>query len=164
MDAKSIFNTISSIYEENDKILDSINLQTNKTYETIKIENTASIRIFVNSKSKYISIKSRYADFMDETRYKAIKSDKHWIRYDIETESDLEEISEILLKIYEDIRPSGRMFGCCSRFIECSDALQCTNPNRKHAKNCWYKIHLDTGRIFYGKNENVEGTVSIFDL
>ena len=46
-------------------------------------------------------------------------------------------------------------FGCCSRFVECSDAMTCTHPDELHAKGCMYKTNLDNGRIFYGKNKNV---------
>jgi len=42
------------------------------------------------------------------------------------------------------------MFGCCSRFTACSDEMKCVNPNKKHAKNCWYQENLKQGKIFYG--------------
>lgn len=45
-------------------------------------------------------------------------------------------------------------FGCCSRFMDCSDAKKCVHENKLYSKACMYRSHLDSGRIFYGKNKN----------
>lgn len=47
-------------------------------------------------------------------------------------------------------------FGCCSHFIECSDAKKCVHPNKLYACACYYKANLDQGKIFYGVNKNVD--------
>lgn len=48
-------------------------------------------------------------------------------------------------------------FGCCSKFNECSDALECVHENKLYAAGCKYrKINLENGRIFYGKNRNID--------
>ncbi len=46
-------------------------------------------------------------------------------------------------------------FACCSRFIECSDAKECVHENKLYACACYYKKNLEAGRIFYGKNQNI---------
>lgn len=46
-------------------------------------------------------------------------------------------------------------FGCCSRFIECSDAKKCVHENKIYSMGCKYRMNLDAGRIFYGKNKNI---------
>ena len=48
------------------------------------------------------------------------------------------------------------MFGCCSRFVECSDARKCVHENKLFSMACHYRHNLDNGRIFYGKNKNVD--------
>ncbi|MCQ2549977.1 MAG: hypothetical protein MJ134_08040 [Lachnospiraceae bacterium] len=48
------------------------------------------------------------------------------------------------------------MFGCCSSFNACSDAKKCVHVNKLYSKACIYRGHLDAGRIFYGKNRNVD--------
>ena len=48
------------------------------------------------------------------------------------------------------------MFGCCSSFNACSDAKKCIHVNKLYSKACMYRSHLDAGRIFYGKNRNVD--------
>lgn len=47
-------------------------------------------------------------------------------------------------------------FGCCSEFIKCSDARKCVHENKLYSKACMYRDHLDQGRIFYGKNRNID--------
>lgn len=48
-------------------------------------------------------------------------------------------------------------FGCCSRFNECSDKLECVHENKLYAAGCKYrKINLENGRVFYGKNKNID--------
>ncbi|MCC8150063.1 MAG: hypothetical protein LIO96_00985 [Lachnospiraceae bacterium] len=47
-------------------------------------------------------------------------------------------------------------FGCCSSFEKCSDARKCVHKNKLYSKACMYRANLDQGRIFYGKNRNVD--------
>ncbi len=50
---------------------------------------------------------------------------------------------------------SAGTFGCCDRYIACSDAKKCIHPNRLYSTACAYRRNLENGRIFYGKNCNV---------
>lgn len=63
------------------------------------------------------------------------------------------EVKEIYKYLYSN-EPTDS-FGCCSRYIECSDSLKCTNADKKFAKGCQYKGNLESGKIFYGKNKNI---------
>lgn len=47
-------------------------------------------------------------------------------------------------------------YGCCSRYLECSDAKRCVHPDIMFAVQCAYRKNLMAGRIFYGKNANVK--------
>jgi len=47
-------------------------------------------------------------------------------------------------------------FGCCSRYMECSDAKKCVHPNKLYSTACAYRHQLERGHIFYGKNKNVD--------
>lgn len=46
-------------------------------------------------------------------------------------------------------------FGCCSRFIECSNAKRCVHENKIYSMGCKYRMNLDSGKIFYGENKNI---------
>lgn len=47
-------------------------------------------------------------------------------------------------------------FGCCDAFVKCSDARACLYPNDYEHLGCYYRENLEAGRIFYGKNRNVD--------
>lgn len=51
-------------------------------------------------------------------------------------------------------KPKAGKFACCSRFIECSDAGKCVHENKIYSKACQYRINLEAGRIFFGKNRD----------
>lgn len=68
-----------------------------------------------------------------------------WMKY-------LEDVIEYELRNYTS---KAAPFGCCSRFVECSDEKECVHENKLYACACYYKHNLDNGKIFYGKNKNV---------
>ena len=47
-------------------------------------------------------------------------------------------------------------FSCCSRYNECSDALACLHPDKDFAAGCGYRKNLSKGKVFFGKNRNVD--------
>lgn len=47
-------------------------------------------------------------------------------------------------------------FGCCSMFEKCSDEGKCVHENQLYSKACIYRNHLEQGRVFYGKNRNID--------
>lgn len=61
-----------------------------------------------------------------------------------------------IVKIGLDYYESGSSFGCCSQFMKCSDAKKCVHENKLYSKGCQYRKNLDAGRIFYGKNRNID--------
>lgn len=64
-----------------------------------------------------------------------------------------------LLKIVEyriDHYHAMHSFSCCSRYLECSDAMHCVHENLLYATGCGYRKNLENGRIFYGKNRNID--------
>lgn len=74
--------------------------------------------------------------------------------------TDIDEINKLTVQlqsiyIYLYLKKPVEQIGCCSRYVECSDALKCTNPNKKLARCCQYKRNLENGKIFYGKHKNV---------
>lgn len=51
---------------------------------------------------------------------------------------------------------SADSFACCSQFIKCSDEKKCVHENRLYSTACIYRRNLESGRIFYGKNRNID--------
>ncbi len=90
----------------------------------------------------------------DEVKY---KENELYIRIYINDINDINKISNELKEIYRYLYSNEPVdnFGCCSRYIECSDTLKCINPDKKLAKGCQYRENLESGKIFYGKNKNI---------
>lgn len=53
------------------------------------------------------------------------------------------------LELYE----STLIFGCCSRYEQCSNEGKCIHDYKLYAKGCQYRKNLEKGMIFYGKNK-----------
>ena len=51
---------------------------------------------------------------------------------------------------------SAALFGCCNKFVECSDAKKCVHENKLYSTSCMYRMNLESGKIFYGKNRNID--------
>lgn len=65
----------------------------------------------------------------------------------------IEYIKFAVRKYAEVYIPSNR-FGCCHLYEKCSDEKKCIANDKFHAKGCFYRENLESGRIFYGKNAN----------
>jgi len=68
-----------------------------------------------------------------------------WMKY-------LKDVINYELRNYES---KATPFGCCSHFVECSDAGECVHKNKLYACACYYKENLESGNVFYGKNKNI---------
>lgn len=60
-----------------------------------------------------------------------------------------------IVDLFIDEYEPNEHFGCCSKYIECSDAMKCLNKDLIRSKACYYKKNLKEKRIFYGKNKNI---------
>mgnify|MGYP006916072407 CR=1 FL=1 len=77
------------------------------------------------------------------------------------------ELNDVLLESFIDLLTAAKKkifrntvteeFGCCNDFMKCSDARECLYPRDRFYNGCQYRRNLEAGRIFYGKNRNVEG-------
>lgn len=89
-------------------------------------------------------------------------SKEYLITNEISTDN-LEEIkSEVLQEqqdnTYNETTNSQRVasFACCARYELCSDAKKCVHIDRAYSNGCEYRKNLEAGKIFYGKNKNID--------
>lgn len=124
---------------------------------SISISGSLVIRICIQ-KGKYLVEYSKYIkdhlsnSYIDESQ--PIKNRESFLKFSL-PKDELQAIKPMIstaLQYYV----SGEMFGCCSRYIECSNQKQCVHPDRFYAKACQYKVNLEQGRIFYGENRNID--------
>lgn len=107
--------------------------------------------IIGNSQYKSIS-------FSGELEAKQLKSDKNNIHIIFKSDDErfVEYVklnTEYRIKCYSS---KASTFGCCSQFVECSDARKCVHENKLYSMACSYRKNLDKGKIFYGKNRNID--------
>ena len=126
------------------------------------VRASSSVVVKVKKFVKYgytrVSFKPKYDKYFDGytiEEYDDGEKALHMIRVD-----DLDQvllladnIGNVLLDAISSMGNAG--FGCCSRFIDCSDAGHCLMPDKKLAIECAYRKNLEDGRIFYGKNKNI---------
>lgn len=65
-------------------------------------------------------------------------------------------VESIILYRLAHYRTKSSTFSCCSKFHQCSDAKKCVHENKLYSTACTYRKNLDNGRIFYGKNRNID--------
>lgn len=74
------------------------------------------------------------------------------VRIEIASAEELHALDKIIIKIFENA--ATKDIGCCSRYLECSDARHCVNPSSDISLHCAYRQNLNKGLIFYGENKN----------
>ncbi len=72
--------------------------------------------------------------------------------------------SDFLLSLFDRIyfEHNPDAFACCSKYLQCSDALSCVETDRELCSLCRYSRNLAQGMVFYGKNSVIaaDGTFS----
>ena len=114
--------------------------------------------IVSKSKGCYIRIKRQYVRAMEKAAIQfSLAPDGSSVRLPVESIDLFREIKPFVLTLFEATyaENSDFSFGCCSRFVECSDARQCTCPDRLKAYGCMYRKNLLSDRVFYGKNATI---------
>lgn len=142
----------------NDYFENCFEYKDNKGLNTLWLCGLAVIGIPKTGKGKIISIPSQYLQLfdLDNDMYK-IRTQALWttLTYNEEIATNIaENIIAVFNKCFIDSAPES--FGCCSRYLECSDNKFCVHPEKGEARGCMYKINLDNGRIFYGANCNID--------
>lgn len=116
-----------------------------------------SLMAKINTDLTIISAHKRTMNKLIDTNNEKIKELSNpvgFLQYKCDENESGEAFLEHVLQIFvENFIPQER-FGCCHRYVECSDARKCTAPDKYHARGCYYRENLEKGKIFYGKNAN----------
>lgn len=123
-----------------------------KNFVVMNIQNNNDIELLIRN-SQYNAI-----DLPNTATVKPVSSDtsfKHIIfTYNDDTIYDY--IKSNIIHCLKTYHSNARSFGCCSHFIECSDAMKCVHENKLYSTACSYRKNLEDGKIFYGKNRNID--------
>lgn len=128
-----------------------------KNYKTIWMCKAAVIRIRELKSSIKLDVAKRFLVFFKLENEAVIKkSDINWAIVPF-NEEIIKRILDGAKIVFEECYKEGAVdiFGCCSRYVECSDQNKCIHPDIKIAQGCIYKTSLEKGKIFYGENCNI---------
>jgi len=122
---------------------------------SIKAKNILAAKIKLAKRTPYIEIKEKYKD--EFVNFEMVHASNNSLRIKItgidEVLALIDQLSIIYMKVLSELGEES--FGCCHRYIECSDALHCLHPDYLTSLACLYKKNLDKGKVFYGKNKNI---------
>jgi hypothetical protein len=168
IDIINISPTIESIFQEIADCLITSGIPTDVLkVKPLQQSGTASIlalekimcKIAIKQQLAFIQVRLRFEKQAEAAGliFEADRLLENYIRIPI---SDEQPVSAMKLVLQEAFKMAYRenadtSFGCCSRFIECSDARKCTNPKPLFALGCAYKDNLENDRIFYGQHPTV---------
>lgn len=127
-------------------------------YTAVYLHTFTVFRLHIRGKQHYIMLPLVFSDLIPEHfPTKQMKSEGKYIRILIDPEHPVEFYTDFLVQITgEAMNRYPKEWDCCSRYMECSDAKACVHPDKEFALGCGYRKILNSGRIFYGKNRNVD--------
>lgn len=140
---------------------DKLVLKKNKNYSSVWIDTAMAFRICCRGKKHYFSVSNAYYDMAPaDTRatvnnYKA-DNDFQDFTFQPTTEGIIFFVDYLASVLDKAVDSVPKDFSCCSRIEECSNAKRCVNPNTDLAMGCGYRRVMKSGRIFYGRNRNVD--------
>lgn len=113
-------------------------------------------RIRMRRKLRHILVAEKWEYLLPkDTPVERSKSDSGMIRIPIAACSDVLAYAEALRSILILMCKEHADFGCCGRYMACSDAKTCIHPDPQFALQCIYRYNMLDGKIFYGENKNI---------
>ena len=128
------------------------------SYTAVKFRNLTAFRLKIRGKQHQVSIPVSLADLIpSDAPGKKTSSDGKYCSMLITGKYPLENYRDFLINVVgETVNRYPKEWDCCSRYLECSDAKVCIHPDKSVALGCGYRQILSSGRIFYGKNRNID--------
>lgn len=127
-------------------------------YSSVYFYHFTAFRIHLRGKKHYISVPSAFWDMIpsDFPTYQ-VKSEEKYKRLSVDETHPLESYIDFLVHISgEVVNRYPKEWSCCSRYMECSNAKTCIHPDKAFALGCGYRRVLNSGRVFYGVNRNID--------
>jgi len=127
------------------------------SYSSIYFRSSLICQLKLRGKKWYIAIPKRLQEVIPKnTETTETVSEKKFLRiaFDLLTDSGVLSLMEEATLLAIELVP--KEFDCCSRFEACSDAKVCVHPDPAFSLLCGYRKILKSGRVFYGKNRNID--------
>ncbi len=127
-------------------------------YTTVSFGTFTVFRIHLRGNQHYLSIPVTFSDLISpDFPKKQAPSEQKYIRLLVTNEHSISVYTNFLYTIAgETVNRYPKEWSCCSRYMECSNAKHCVHPDKMFALGCGYRKILNSGRIFYGDNRNID--------
>lgn len=127
-------------------------------YTVVSYHGFTVFRLKLRGKKHYFSVQTLFSDLISKDYpTQRTKSEENYIRVLVDQDHPIESYIDLLLAITgASIDRLPKVWDCCSRYLECSDAKTCVHPDKVFALDCGYRKILNSGRIFFGKNRNID--------
>lgn len=149
-----IYPNLIRFLDDNHAPLESLAINELSNYSSIFFKKSLICAIRFRKKINYLLLPSSVF------RRKSIPTDfipiaNNMYRIDLkETDDILSHIDNILASLELAIYSQPKEMDICHLFHQCSDAKRCVQ-DRETSLHCGYKRIMNSGRIFYGKNRNI---------
>lgn len=113
----------------------------------------------IRKKSRYIELHNSMLDIISTEIpiEKSLSTEVKYFRVNIDQTYPVQNYIDLLMAVTKatlDRWP--KEWDCCSRVEKCSDQKACVHPDKEFSLKCGYRKILNSGRIFYGKNRNID--------
>jgi len=147
--------------QKNNVLPEKLMLKTGKAYASVFYDTQMAFRICCRVNHHYFGVSNIYSDLVPSTLTQHITKDGRsdgFTNFVFDTSHNgILQFADFLSAVLDSAIDSlPKEFDCCSYYEQCSDAKRCINPNSRIATGCGYRRIMKKGRIFYGKNRNVD--------
>lgn len=127
-------------------------------YSVVSFLKFTCFRLKIRGKQCFISVPLVFSDLIPSIfPQKRLQSEPKYVRILIDEKHTVDTYTDFLVQIAgETVNRYPKAWDCCSRYLECSNAKTCIHPDKTFALECGYRKILNSGRIFYGENRNIE--------
>ena len=152
---------LSNVIVQNNVAQNRLVLKEGKAYSSVWYDTQMAFRICCRDNHHYFGVSNLYSTSIPENLHSSVTKDGRadgFTNFEFSlTQEGVLKYSDYLATILDlSIDATSKEFDCCSRFEECSNAKRCTNPNVDIATGCGYRRIMKKGRIYYGKNRNID--------
>lgn len=125
-------------------------------YVSVYVCDSLFLKFKITPSNRHLLISDKYAELFPDGIFRKEKIEADGIN----TRACFDDLNHPdfinCIKSMIDRFGSGKLFDCCGRYLECSDAKVCTQPDKARAFGCSYRLKLADGIIFFGKNRNID--------
>jgi hypothetical protein len=158
---EELFNNVYNACPEKDHPFITMNLGKDTKYMSISFYHQLALRFMLGKKISHVDLDGEYHKNMEGvcTNQKLVDSESgQKLRLYIDASFHFDTFLAQLPAICADYKVFAPVesFGCCSLYVECSDARECLRWRDEEYLGCAYRRNLESGRIFYGQNANIK--------